>query len=157
MKFKSNYIIIPLLTIIVALLGKGITRDCDAWLWYKALQLPSITPPDWVFPIAWNIIFMCTAIAAIIVWNSFERTATFWATITLFCINAAMNLLWSYLFFGNQLIGAALIAAVGLEAVTITLMVLLYGQSMVASLLLVPYVIWVGFAIYLNAAIWYLN
>jgi translocator protein len=157
MKFKSNYIIIPLHTIIVALLGKSITKECDAWLWYKTLQLPSMTPPDWVFPIAWNIIFIFTTIVAIIVWNSFERTATFWATITLFCINAAMNVLWSYLFFGNHLIAAALITAIGLEAITITLTVLIYKRSLLTALLLIPYIIWGGFAIYLNAIIWYFN
>src|SRR3989344_2722773 len=157
MKFKSSFIIIPLLTIIVALVGKSITRECDAWTWYKTLQLPAATPADWVFPIAWNIIFACAAVAAIIVWNYFQRSFTFWILLMLFGANAVLNMLWSYLFFGKHLIGAALLTALVLQAVTSALAVLLYHQSKAVSLLLVPYIIWLTVAIYLNTMIWYLN
>ncbi len=154
---RSSYIIIPLLTIIVALIGKTVVKSCDAWTWYTSLQLPSITPANWVFPIAWNIIFMCAALAAIIVWNSFSRNIQFWAIIGLFIANAALNILWTYLFFGKHLIGYALFEAIILEFVTVSLMLLIAARSVAVSLLLLPYVCWVMFAIYLNYMIWMLN
>lgn len=157
MQFKSNYVIIPLLTIIVALLGKSITRECDSWLWYKSLQLPTTTPPDWIFPIAWHIIFICFVIAALIVWNRFKRDSNFWVLITLFCTNAILNVLWTYLFFAKHLIGAALFTAIGLEAITIALAALIYQRSSLTAVLLAPYIIWSAFAIYVNTMIWYLN
>ena len=157
MKFKSNYIIIPLLTIVVALLGKSITRTCDSWIWYQSLQLPAITPPEWVFPIAWNVIFVCTAVAALIVWTRFDRNGIFWAIIGLFCANATLNVLWTVLFFGNHLIGAALLTAITLEIITIALAALVYKRSFLTALLFAPYIVWCAFAIYLNSMIWYLN
>ena len=154
---RSSYIIIPLLTVIVALLGKTVVQSCDAWTWYQALQLPGLTPPNWVFPIAWNIIFICAALAAIIVWNSFTRNLQFWAIIGLFIANAALNILWTYLFFGKHLIAYALFEAIILELVTIAMMLLIAARSMTISLLLLPYVAWVLFAIYLNYMIWMMN
>lgn len=155
--FRPSYVIIPLLTIIIALIGKNITKACDAWTWYQSLNLPSITPPNYVFPIVWNTIFILTALAVIIVWNTFERNIQFWAIIGLFIANACLNILWTYLFFGNHMIGAALLEAIILEFVTIALMAMIANRSYLVSLLLLPYVIWVGFAIWLNVLIYRAN
>lgn len=157
MRISSSYVIIPLLTLIVALLGRLVTKSCDAWTWYQSLQLPALTPPNWVFAIAWNIIFVCTAISAIVVWNSFERTMRLWTIMALFIANACLNIIWTYLFFWRHDIGMALIDAIALEAINLALIVLIGQRSRIAALLLFPYLIWVGFAIYLNTVIWISN
>jgi len=157
MKFNSSFVVIPLITISILSIGGLLTRNPDTWIWYRSLVLPELTPPSWVFPLAWNIIFVLTTIAGILVWNSFERTTTFWLIIGLFFANAFLNILWSFLFFRQHLIGTALIDAIALEVVTIALAVLIAIKSLAIASLLLPYVIWVAFAIYLNFLILQLN
>ena len=154
---RYSYIIIPLLAIIILLIGRVLTTSCDAMTWYHSLKLPALTPPNWGFALAWNIIFLCASIALIIVWNGFVRNMQFWAMITLFVANAILNMFWIYLFFTKHLIGAALIDAILLALVTITIMTLIASRSIVISMLLLPYSLWALFAIYLNYVIWLTN
>lgn len=169
MKFKPNYLIIPLITVAVAVLGSSVTVTGDA-SWYQTIVKPSINPPNWIFPIAWNIIFILTTISALIVWNkgpekkkflwffdAHKEDKAFTAIIALFLINAVLNVLWSYLFFGTQNILGAFIEIFFIEATLIALIILIYKRSKTASLLLLPYTLWVGFATYLNYLILSLN
>ena len=69
MKFKPNYIIIPLITIATALVGSSFTQS--GMVWYdERLIRPDWNPADWVFAPVWTIIFVLTTIAALLVWNS---------------------------------------------------------------------------------------
>lgn len=170
MKFKPNYIIIPLITILVAVIGSSFTiTGADSW-YQTTLIRPSINPPNWVFPIAWNIIFLLTTISALIFWNQgpekkkflwifdiHKEDKKFTVITVLFLLNAFLNVFWSYLFFGNQNILAALIEMLFLEATLIALIILLYKRSKAASLLLLPYTLWVAFATYLTYLIFTLN
>lgn len=170
MKIKPNYLFIPLITVAVALLGSSVTITGDA-SWYQTILIkPDITPPNWVFPIAWNVIFILTTISALIVWNMGpEKKKFLWffdmhkedkgfiAIISLFIANAILNVLWSYLFFGMQNILCAFIEIFFIEATLIALISLIYKRSKLASLLLLPYALWVGFATYLNYLILVIN
>lgn len=158
MKIKLNYVIIPAIAFCVVLTGNFLTRSFDAWVWYKTtLKLPIATPPDWFFHIAWNIIFILTTICALVVWNYFQRARTFLYMIDLFIANACLNVLWTYLFFVKRMIGLALIDAVALALVTLVLTVLIGQRSLKIAALLLPYLVWCGFAIYLNHQIWVMN
>jgi len=150
MKFNSSFVVIPLISIIILSVGGLLTKNPDSWKWYQLLQRPAITPPSWVFPVVWNIIFVLTTLAAIFVWNFFERNTLFWIIMSLFLANAFFNILWSFLFFRQNLIGAALIDAIILEIVTIVLTVLIATKSLGIASLLIPYILWGGFAIFLN-------
>lgn len=75
----------------------------------------------------------------------------------MFALQLGANMLWSVLFFGLQAPGWALVDAVVLEALVIATAIAFWDLDRVAAVLLVPYVAWVGFAIVLNAAIWWLN
>ncbi len=157
MFIRPNYIIIPLIAIICGLLGRLFARSYDAWAWYQTLQLPSITPPNHVFPAVWTTIFVLTAFAAILAWNTFERNFQFWGIMALFCLNAFLNVFWTYLFFSQRMIGAALLEAIALELVTVLLLGMVASRSYIVGALLVPYAIWNLFAIYLNYMIWITN
>ncbi len=152
---KLNYITIPLIVILVSLTGSYFTSlGMD---WYNDLNLPSFTPPGSFIGAVWTVIFILTAVSALIFWskrNEFKRKNLI---ISLFLINAFLNVFWSFLFFASHLIGFALIEAVFLEISVILLMIFLCPASKTASALLIPYGAWTLFAVYLNYLIFILN
>ncbi len=165
--FKKNFVIIPLITIVVALLGSWFNSFGMPW-YQSELIRPDLAPPNYLFPIAWTTIFILATITALMVWNKpqFEerylvifkrKTYDFNLIIGFFIANAILNALWSLLFFTFHLIFPALIEMLILEATTLILMILIWRHSKVASLLLLPYLLWVGFATYLTYLIYILN
>lgn len=130
--------------------------------WYTSLPKPAIVPPNYVFPIIWNAIFILTATSALIFWNKESGERKFlwftfkkhfdnydWLITGLFLLNAVLNVLWSYLFFNLHSINAALIDMILLEVSNILLIIFLWPISRVAASMLLPYLLWVGFATYL--------
>ena len=152
---KLNYIIIPLITIIVAVVGSFLTSA--GMYWYKTLKLPDIAPPGGFIGIVWTIIFILSTISALIIWNNTPRSNLFWWIIGIFILNAILNVLWSYIFFYSHNIGGAIIEMIILEITVIALCVLIWPISRIASILFWPYAAWVSFATYLAYHIWILN
>lgn len=152
---KPNYIIIPLITVLVSFIGNLFT---DSGMdWYRTLELPSFTPPGSVIGMVWTIIFILSTISALIVWNKINHNKLFWLIIFLFLLNAFFNIFWSFLFFNQYLIGLSLIEMNVLNLTTILLIIVIWSKSKLASGLLVPYFTWVTFATYLAYSIWLLN
>ena len=158
MKLKPNYLIIPLVTVFVALLGTFFTSSGMEW-YNNALIRPALAPPKWAFPVAWTLIFVCTTISVMIIWNKTEKNKRFlWIfrtkemkpeyqwIIGLFIINAILNVGWSLLFFKMHMLGASLAEMLFLEATNIALLILTWKISKKASVLLVPYALWVALA-----------
>ena len=123
--------------------------------WYLSLQKPVIQPPDWVFPVAWSIIYFLTAIAAYLIANTVS-TKTKWL-LMLFGLNAALNIFWTYLFFTLQLPASALVDILLLFATIIALIIGCWKVNKAASWLLVPYLLWVSLAMAINYCIVMLN
>lgn len=138
---------------IVAGLGGALT---DIGPWYLALKQPAWKPPDWLFGPIWSTIYVFTAWSALTAWrtgNPKQRRLM----LALFALNALLNLLWSLLFFWFRRPDWALLE-VGLLWISIVLLMLaLSRHSRKASLLLLPYLLWVGVAAVLNAATVRLN
>ena len=153
--FKPNYFVIPIITILVSLIG-GYFTDLGMD-WYKMLATPAWTPPGAVIGIVWTIIYILTTISALIAWNGFKRDKIFQWIIALFVINAVLNAFWSFLWFTSQLMWAAIIEMIILEATVVALMVLIWPRSRWASILLWPYAVWVIFATFLAVTIWQMN
>jgi translocator protein len=123
--------------------------------WYPTLIKPEWAPPKWVFGPVWSALYAMMAVAAWLVWRRGGNEAQY--GLRLFAVQLALNVLWSVLFFGLRLPGVAFAEIIFLWlAIGATARV--FGRiSMSASLLLVPYFAWVGFAAILNFAIWRLN
>lgn len=153
--FKFNYLIISFIVFAVAWAGNILTQK--GMDWYKTIRLPDWTPDGSVIGFVWTGIFILSALSLIIVWNRKKRNGAFWWIILLFTINAGLNLFWSELFFAHQKVGLAVVEAVFLEITVLSLIGLNSRFAPVASLLLVPYALWVGFAMYLNYIIWMMN
>ncbi len=152
---KLNYLIIPLITFLVSVTGSRLTSG--GMDWYKTIKLPAWTPPGSVIGFVWTTIFILSTISALIVWNKFSRNKRFAWIIGLFLINAGLNVLWSFLFFNQHLIGWSVIEAGLLGLSVIGLIILIGPISRLAAWLLAPYAAWVSFATYLTYIIWTLN
>jgi tryptophan-rich sensory protein len=119
--------------------------------WYKDLQKPRWTPPDWVFPVAWTTLYFCMSLAAMRVGLSGHPGAPmalgFWA------VQIALNTLWSPVFFGLKRMRPALVVVSLLWlAVAVTLAAFI-RIDWIAGLLFMPYLLWVTIATALNAAV----
>ena len=125
--------------------------------WYKNLRKPSLQPPDWLFGPAWTIILGLAAWSAVTAWNAAPDADARTSVVILFATNALFHLLWSPLFFRAQRPDWALIEVVFLWASLVALVVGLWPISQFASLLIVPYLLWVSFASWLNWTIVRLN
>lgn len=138
----------------VAALGGAAT---DIGPWYQGLVKPSWQPPDWLFGPVWTLIYALTALAALEAWIRARPGWPRTRIIGVFAFNALLNLLWSQLFFGLQRPDWALVEVGVLWASIILLMAVVRPYSSRAVWLLVPYLLWVSFAAFLNFTVVRLN
>jgi tryptophan-rich sensory protein len=139
----------------VAAVG-GVVTATSVDTWYPTLAKPALTPPDWVFAPTWLTLYGMLAGAAWLVYLN-RRKSDVAVPLSLFVIQLIVNLAWPLLFFGFRWIDGALVSIALLFALVTATTVTFWRVSMWAGLLLVPYLVWVGFAAYLNAGIWRLN
>ena len=125
--------------------------------WYNGLRKPSWQPPGWAFGPAWTIILGLAAWSASIAWTAAPDGAARTSIIILFAVNAAFHFMWSPLFFAWRRPDWALIEVVFLWGSLVALIVGLWPISHFAALLILPYLLWVSFAAFLNWTIVRLN
>jgi tryptophan-rich sensory protein len=125
--------------------------------WYRQIRKPSFTPPDWVFAPVWTVLYALMGVSLYLIWRAGARGRATGPALTLFAIQLVLNALWSFLFFRFRAPGVACVEIVVLWAAIALTMVAAFRLSRWAGLLLVPYLLWVGFAALLNGAIWRLN
>jgi benzodiazapine receptor len=143
------------LCFIVAAVGGAVTAT-SVGTWYAGLAKPSFNPPDWVFGPVWTVLYVMIAVAG---WRVWRRRGEGGARLALgaWGLQLALNLVWSLVFFGARMIGAALAEIVVLLAAILVTAMLFWRIDRVAGALFTPYAAWVGFATVLNAALWRLN
>jgi tryptophan-rich sensory protein len=143
------------LCLAVAAAGGAITAT-SVNTWYAALAKPAFNPPGWVFGPVWTVLYLMMALAA---WRVWRARAAPGARLALgaWALQLALNLSWSFIFFGARMIGAALAEILVLLAAIVLTAVLFWRIDRAAGALLVPYAAWVAFATALNAALWRLN
>ena len=120
---------------------------------YEQLYKPPLSPPGWLFPIVWTILFILMGIAAYLVYKSETEGERKRAALTVYAGQLLVNVGWSIIFFGGE---AYLVAFAWL----VLLWFLIYRTirhfweiDRTAGILLLPYILWVTFAGYLNLAI----
>lgn len=124
--------------------------------WYETITKPAWNPPSWVFGPVWITLYTLMGIAAWLVWTARDVPGAKFA-LGVYGVHLICNALWSILFFGLKNPGLALIEIVILLALILYTTVLFWKINPVAGALMVPYILWVSFATYLNYAIWQLN
>ena len=151
-----------ILTVVVTCLAIGYfsgnsTRSAII-TWYPTLVKPSFNPPNWIFAPVWSTLFIMMGIAAGLVWDRMEsNTEAVKKALVFFAIQLALNALWSYLFFGLMNPMLALIEIVVLWLMIYETYVQFGKINKIAGYLFIPYLLWVSFAMVLNASIWWLN
>lgn len=122
--------------------------------YYEILRKPSWNPPDWLFPPAWTLLFLLMGTALYLV---SEKEGGKIAAYAVFAVQLVLNLAWSAVFFGLHSPGGALVVIVVLWLAILMTIVKFRKVTPVAGYLLIPYILWVSFASFLNFTIWRLN
>lgn len=149
MKFSAFHplLVAFVLSFATAGVGGGLT---DLGPWYFALQHPDWKPPDAAFGVIWTTVFTLCAFSAWLAWRAADTAAQRRRIGWLFGVNAILNIAWSALYFALQRPDWALFEVGFLWLSIVALIVGLWPLSHWASLLLVPYFVWVSIASVLN-------
>lgn len=148
----------PLILSLIVSLGTGalsalLTRRSTEL--YGSVIQPPLSPPAWVFPVVWTALYILMGVAAYLVWRSDdpgrERALTFYGAQLL------LNFFWPQIFFNARQFGFALVWIIVLLALVVLTTRAFARIDKTAGWLMLPYVLWVAFAAYLNAGVWYLN
>ena len=145
-------IIIPLA---VGFISSFFTMDSIP-TWYSTLVKPALNPPNWIFFPVWTLLYVMMGISFYLVWrkgfNNKTKTAIY-----LFSTQLLLNFLWTFIFFGLKLMLLAFVEIVILWVMILITILRFYKISKGAAYLLIPYIVWVSFASYLNLAIFLVN
>lgn len=123
---------------------------------FNSVNQPPLSPPSWLFPVVWSILYVLMGIGSYLVLiNGNEDKGRI--ALTVYGIQLFFNFFWSIIFFNLQAYLLAFIWLVILWLLIIVNIFLFYKISKPAGILLIPYLLWVTFAGYLNLAIYFLN
>lgn len=121
--------------------------------WYRGLDKPRWTPPNWLFPVAWTVLYISMALAAarISAAGGGEVGLALWA------LQIALNTLWTPVFFGLRNIRGGLIVIVALWVSVAACAAVFWRMDALAGGLMSLYLLWVSYAAALNLSIWRRN
>jgi len=125
--------------------------------WYAQLVKPEINPPSFVFAPVWTTLFILMGIALYLVWMEGTNRWVVRRALTIFGVQLGLNILWSYVFFGLQ---SPLLGLVDIVFLWLAIAATIFAFTKVnrtAAYLLIPYILWVTFAAFLNYRILLLN
>jgi translocator protein len=125
--------------------------------WYASLKKPRFTPPNRTFGPVWTTLYVLMGISVFLVWQKGLSTNGALLAFVLFWIQLAINAVWSVIFFGMKSRGGGVITIIVLWLLTLATTVTSFRVSTWAGGLLVPYIVWVSIASYLNIGVWLLN
>lgn len=152
--------IFSLLIFVIGLMGLSklswmLSRGCIL-SWHHNLIAPFFAPPKWIFAIVWPILYIFLAVSAWIIWEK-RHQQNIYNPMALFCLHMLLNLSWSPLYFciKSLLFGVVLM-------LLITYMAMINYQQFkaiepLAGELMIPYLIWIGFALILSLSYFVLN
>ncbi|NBO24082.1 MAG: tryptophan-rich sensory protein [Chlamydiae bacterium] len=125
--------------------------------WYHTLKMPALTPPDYIFGPVWTTLYVLMGIS---IWQIFKcstKNVKKKKAYILFSIQLFLNLIWSGLFFGLQNPQLALLDNLILWIAIVLTIIEFHKHDELASYLLIPYLVWISFALYLNSAFVVIN
>jgi tryptophan-rich sensory protein len=128
--------------------------------WYKSLNQSPLTPPSWVFPIAWTILYILIIASGVVFLSATKTSISAAVRSTAFlyyCAAWVLNLSWSQIFFRFQRPDLSFVVILAMLAFIALNIRAFYPVSRLAAYLLIPYFAWVSFATYLNGYILFMN
>lgn len=159
-QLRMSYVRVALVTVPLVLL-LGIVSGAVAGSgsdnpWYAALVKPAATPPGWLFPVAWTILYILLGLALSMILVA-RRAAGRPIAIALFVIQFGLNLAWSPVFFALHRIDLALATILLMIVLTIGTILAFARVRRRAAAFVLPYLLWICFAAWLNQRIEALN
>lgn len=146
---------------IVACYGAGalgaLFTDASVGSWYSSLEKPAYNPPAWLFAPVWLVLYGLMAAALVRVWDQDHHGEQMEGWVPLFFVHLVANAAWPIFFFGFHAILLAFIDILILAVAVLMLLTGAWGADRRAGYLLVPYFLWVCFALVLNLSIWWMN
>jgi tryptophan-rich sensory protein len=125
--------------------------------WYAGLRKPRYTPPNQAFGPVWTTLYVLMGISVFLVWQKGLATNGALLAFVLFWIQLAINAIWSIIFFGMKSRGGGVITIIVLWLLILATIITSFRVSGWAGTLLIPYIVWVTIASYLNIGVWILN
>lgn len=125
--------------------------------WYSLLLKPGFNPPNWLFGPVWTLLYLLMGIAAFLIWRQGLEKKEIRFSLLIFIFQLALNLFWSFIFFTLKSPAIAFTEIISLWFAILATTLAFYQISKPAAYLLIPYIIWVSFAAFLNYNIWMLN
>lgn len=144
-----------ILTEAVGALSGFLTRE-GTKIFNETVIQPPLSPPSWVFPVVWGILYALMGIGAArisMASDSKERSKG----LNLFIAQLIINFFWSLIFFNAQAFGFAFLWLLLLWALVLWMMITFWKVDPLAAKLQIPYLLWLTFAAYLSFGVWYLN
>jgi len=145
-----------LLFIIIVFNAAFVANRFRPGAWYKGLQKPSWTPPNWLFPTVWTVLYILIAVSGWLVWRETSVKAALFPLI-IYLGQLILNALWTWFFFGLHKPGLAFLDIVALWFFIVFTIILFWPFSKLAGILLLPYLLWITFAATLNYCVWKMN
>ena len=124
---------------------------------FETINKPYLSPPGWVFPVVWTILYILMGIASYIVLTSNQSQYKINTALAVYLIQLAFNFVWPIIFFNAQKYLLAFVWLIVLWVLILITTVLFGNISKTAGKLMIPYLLWVTFAGYLNYSIYMLN
>lgn len=150
----SKIIVMIVLAELGGVIGATVTFPAIG-TWYAALNKPAFSPPNWIFGPVWIVLYALMGIAAALVWNSKSKIKQ--NALLIYGVQLALNVFWSIIFFGMHLPAAAFVEILALWLSIIATIIVFRRISRTAEMLLIPYIIWVTIAMFLNYSIMIAN
>ena len=155
---KINYkklIISILIPLLVGGISAFLTRDSMST--FERVAKPPLSPPGWLFPVVWTILYILMGIASYLVNTSKGPKTLSDSALAIYALQLVFNFFWSIIFFNMEAYLFAFIWLIALWLLILWTTVSFYKINKTAGLLMIPYLIWVAFAGYLNLGIYLLN
>lgn len=155
MKNRKDLILCLLVPLLTGALSAFLTRN--AMEQFERLNKPPLSPPGWLFPVVWTILYLMMGAASYLVRRSGGPRRAVDEALTLYAVQLGFNFLWTILFFN---MGRYLFAFFWLAVMWVLILAAalrFYRLSKTAGYLMVPYLLWVAFAGYLNLGVYLMN
>ena len=152
MKTLGKFIALPLVVGIISALF-----TMNSMKAFEMLNKPVLSPPGWLFPVVWTILYILMGISSYLIYNSSASQKEKSEALTVYLIQLALNFLWPTFFFTFSWYWYSLIWLLVLWVAVVIMILKFYKISKPAAYLNIPYIIWLTFAAYLNYAIAVMN
>lgn len=149
--------LLPAIALPLAVGGLAAFLTKDSMMLYQTMPKPPLSPPGWVFPVVWTILYVLMGIASALVWTAGVSPVRRDRALTVYLMSLGANFIWPLIFFGMELYLLAFIWLIVLWLLSAATLLLFWYISEAAGKLMLPYLLWLSFAAYLNLGVWLIN